>query len=155
MKPGYDRPRAGRGFTLIEMMVATILLVIGVVATLSAVSSATHATAVAEETHTAALLAQQQMTQIELQPDTLTGGDQQGDFGDSYPGFRWQQSIEPTEYQDLFKVTVTVLWGTPNSPHSRAFTTYMRNPQLDQSQTQQNQGAGGAPGAGGGGGNGQ
>jgi general secretion pathway protein I len=143
-------PRAERGFTLIEMMVATILLAIGVVGALSAFSSATHATAVAEETHTAALLAQQQMTQIELQPDSLTGGDQQGDFGDSYPGFRWQQSIEPTEYQDLFKVTVTIQWGTPNSPHARAFTTYMRNPALDQTQTQQTPGA-----AGGGTGNGQ
>ena len=142
-----------RGFTLIEMIVATTLLAVGVVAALAAFSSATRATAAAEQIHTAILLAREKMTEIELQPDTLTGGDQQGQFDDPYAVYRWQEHIETTEYQNLFKVTVTVQWGPQNAPKERAVVTYLQQPQ-----TQQNQPTQGAPGgagnAGGGTGNG-
>ncbi len=118
---------ARRAFTLVEMIVATLLLVIGVVAALTAFAGATAATGMAERLHTAALLGQQKLTEIELQPDSLASGDQSGDFSEQNPGYRWRQSVEPTDYPNLFKVTVTVQWGQANTPHERALTTYLRN----------------------------
>ena len=117
-----------RGFTLVEMIVATILLAVGVFGALGAFSAALQATTASNRIHTAALLAQRRLTEIELQPDAIAGGDQQGDFGEEYPGFRWLESVEPTDYPDLFKITLRVQWGSPPTPHERMVTTYLSRP---------------------------
>ena len=71
------------GFTLVEMIVATFLLAIGVSAAMLALSTSSQASYRSERVQTAALLAQKQMTEIEIQAaqNNLTGGDQTGDFG--------------------------------------------------------------------------
>lgn len=125
-----SRRRAQAGFTLVEMIVATVLLAVGVVATLGAIHAAATTTLAAEGAQTSALLAQKQITQLELQPDQISGGDQSGDFGDEYPGYTFQQSVEATDYQNLFKVTVTISWGGNNNPHKREYVTYLSNGQL-------------------------
>jgi general secretion pathway protein I len=135
--------KRARGFTLVEMIVATVLLAIGVVAALSAFSSATQATTAANQVQTASLLARRHLSETELQADSLTGGDQEGDFGDEFHGYHWRQSVEATDYPNLFKVTVTVQWGAAAQPHERAITTYLRN-----DQNQQNQQNGSQPAAG-------
>ena len=125
----FPRRRAQSGFTLVEMIVATVLLAVGVVATLGAIHAAAQTTQAADGAQMSALLAQKQLTQLELQPDQLTGGDQQGEFGDEYPGYKWQQSVEATDYANLFKVTLTVSWGSGNDQHKREFITYLNNGQ--------------------------
>lgn len=150
------RGTAQHGFTLIEMIVATLLLAIGVAGALAAFSSATKAAVTAEGLHTATLLAQRKMSDIEQQASQITGGDQQGDFGDEYPGYHWQETVEATDYQNLFKVTVTVFWGGQVSPNSRAFVTYLSNTQTQQNSSQNSQPglSNNAGGIGNGGGNG-
>ena len=154
-----NKKRVHRGFTLVEMVVATVLLVGGVVAALSAISIATQATGMSEKLQTAALIAQRRMTEIEIQPDTLASGDQQGAYEEEYPGYRWQQKVETTEYENLFRVTVTVQWGEPASPHSRSLVTYLRKEdkqkQQQNQQNQQQQQNSGDSNGGGGNGNGQ
>lgn len=118
-----------RGFTLVEMIVATMLLVIGVAAALAAISSATSSTGIADEYTTAALLAQQRLAEIALQPDNLSGGGGQGDFGDAYPGFHWQQTNEPTDIANLVRVTLTIQWRSGLMQRSASFTTYELVPQ--------------------------
>ena len=113
-----------RGFTVIEMIVATVLLAIGVVASLTAISSATKTTKVADDYTTATLLAQQQLATIETQLESLTGGTQNGDFGDNYRGFKWEQNTETTDYPNLYRVTLTVNWGQGAKPNSLQIVTY-------------------------------
>lgn len=121
--------RARPGFTLVEMIVATVLLAVGVVATLSAIHGAAQTTLLADGAQTAAMLAQRQISQLELQPDQLSGGNQQGNFGDEYPGYSWQQAAEATDYPNLFQVTMTIRWGGANDTHQRDFVTYLSNGQ--------------------------
>jgi general secretion pathway protein I len=152
-----NRKSSRRGFTLIEMIVATLLLAIAVVGALAAFASATQSSSTSERLHTVALLAQRRLTEVELQSDTLSGGEQQGDFGEEFPEYRWRQVVEPTEYQNLYKVTLTVQWGPQTGPRERAFTTFIRS---DQNQVPQENsgtdatGAGATGGANGGSGNG-
>lgn len=157
---------SNRGFTLVEMIVATLLLAIGVVGALAAFTSSTNASAVAEKIQTASLLAQRHLTETELQADSLSTGEQSGDFGEDYPGFRWRQRVESTDIQNLYRVTVAVQWGPEEAPRERAITTYLRNDReqilqmnLQDEQNRQNQqnqqggqrpNPGGNPGGGGG-----
>ena len=120
------------GFTLVEMIVATFLLAIGVSAAMLALSTSSQASYRSERVQTAALLAQKQMTEIEIQAaqNNLTGGDQTGDFGNQYPEYKWKESVEGTNYPELFKVTLTVQWDlSHNPPHESVFTTYLTNQQ--------------------------
>ncbi|HLK58697.1 MAG TPA: prepilin-type N-terminal cleavage/methylation domain-containing protein, partial [Chthonomonadaceae bacterium] len=93
--------RASRGFTLMEMIVATLILTIGVVGAMTALSMATRASGYAQEIQNATLLAQQQLNDTQVHSDTLSGGDTEGDFDDPYSGYHWKQSVETTDYQKL------------------------------------------------------
>ena len=149
-RPGAARLRSRKrsGFTLMEMIVATVLLAVGIVGALSVYSTATQTARVGDQLNTAALLAQQKMSDFEENPNFQSGG-QSGDFGDQYPGFSYQLNIQATQYQYLYQVSVTVSWGEGPSARERAFTTYLYDTQTAQ-QDQQNNSSGqsGASGTG-------
>jgi len=127
----HVRPRRSRpGFTLIEMIIAAILLVIGVAGALGAIGASTRTASYASQIQTAALLAQRQLAETASQPDSLSsGGDQEGSFDEPYSSYHWKQSVESTDYTKLFKVTVTVTWGSGANPSQREITTYLRSDQ--------------------------
>ena len=110
------------------MIVAAVLLFVGVVATLVCISAATRSTSIANEYTAAAVLAQKRFSELQAQPDQITSGDQQGEFGEDNPGFRWQQTSEPTEIQGLLKVTLIVDWPSGNTRRTAQFATYMQQP---------------------------
>ncbi len=131
------------GFTVVEMLVATILLGIGIFATVGAISVAVRATGSAEFYQKAALLAQRKIEELEVQPQTLSQGEQNGDFGAEYPGYRWRQRVASSEYPSLYQVTVTIERGTDESPLRREFSTYLRyDPQQDEANRQNQNGNG-------------
>lgn len=118
--------RRRAGFTVIEMIVAAALLVIGVAATLKAIGMATRTTGIASEYTTASLLAQQRISEIEAQPDQISGGSQTGDFGEEYPQFSWEMATETTDFSNLIKMTITVSWTSAGALGKRSaqFVTY-------------------------------
>lgn len=116
------------GFTLIEMIVATFLLTIGIVGVMTAIEASFQSTGLTEQAQIASLLAQRKMTDVEINSDTLAQrGNQQGTFDLDFPGFAWKSEIEPTEFAALYRVTVTVQWGKGHDRHTRAFVTYLRD----------------------------
>ena len=137
MKCNPYRCRRRPGFTLIEMIIAAILLVVGVAGAIGAIGASTRTAAYASQIQTAALLAQRQIAEAATQPDSLSGGDQEGSFEEPYSNYHWKQSAEATDYQNLFKVTVTVTWGGGSTSNQRSVTTYLRSDQ--NTITQQNQ----------------
>ena len=120
---------ANRAFTLIEMIVAAFVLVIGIAGALGAISAATRASSVADEIHTSALLARQRMSEAEMQPDQLSAGQQQGTFAPEFPEYSWQQRSETTDYQNMFRVTIIVKRGSGPGVREFALTTYLSNGQ--------------------------
>jgi Tfp pilus assembly protein PilV len=115
------------------MIVATVVLAIGVVGATTAFNSATKVSSAASDIQLAALLAQQQINQTEVNGQgTISPGDSDGDFGSDYPGFKYHQSVTSTDYTYLLQVTVTVKWGA-NPERQRSVTTYLVNTQSNTS----------------------
>jgi Tfp pilus assembly protein PilV len=114
---------------MIEMIVATVVLAIGVVGTVGAFNAATKTSSIAVDQQTATMLAQKQIAEAEVQAEgNITAGETDGDFGADYPGFHWKQSITTTDYTYLFQMSVTVSWGAPPK-RERTVTTYLTSTQ--------------------------
>jgi general secretion pathway protein I len=81
-----------RGFTFLEVMVAVAILAIAFV---TLIGSQSQSVSIAGESRfkvLAALLAQQKLAELESTDfDELSGGE--GDFGEEYPGYRWQAEV--------------------------------------------------------------
>ncbi len=105
-------PDSRLGFTLVEAVVAAVLVAIGVVGALGAIGAAARAQAAAGFYHDTALLAQEKMAELEAAP-SLEAGEKKGDFGEAHPGYEWKTQVEPLTGEEewtkhLWKVRVGV-----------------------------------------------
>ncbi|MCS7185936.1 MAG: prepilin-type N-terminal cleavage/methylation domain-containing protein [Armatimonadota bacterium] len=111
----HRSPRVRKGFTLVELVVAFLILVIGVTAILELVSQSALNARYAKDKTTATVLAQQKLEELLSQSD-LTTGEFDGDFGDAYPQFRWRAQINEVSNSasetgtSLLQIIVTVEW---------------------------------------------
>ncbi|MHB9132115.1 MAG: type IV pilus modification PilV family protein [Armatimonadota bacterium] len=120
------RRYAGRGLSLLEVLVAMTVLAIGIVGALSALSSSVQAHRAAEEYTRAVTMAQQAIAEIRHQP-SLTAGTLSGSLEDFAPGYRWEAEIGEGTADGLLPVQVTILWGE-RSPRHYQMQTYLRAP---------------------------
>lgn len=105
-----------RGFTLLEVMVAMAIIAIALTAVLGSQSQSLSLASEAKFSTTAALLAQSKMAEIEAEkPEDLTSDS--GDFGEDYPGYRWDKSVndvtfdEPEGVSDYLKrIDLIISW---------------------------------------------
>ena len=107
------------------MVVAAVLLAIGAVAALGCISSATRGAARAKEYSTAAILAQKKFGDLETDTTQIQVGEQSGDFGDLYPGWSFDQSVENSDLNGAVRVTIVVHW--PGNGNAQ-FISYEQNP---------------------------
>jgi len=107
------------GFTLLEVMIAMAILAIGLT---SLFGSQTSSVALATETRfnvQAPLLARLQLSTLQSSEEGIFADN--GDFGDEYPGFKWELLVEDADFQDsellqqlnesMQHLTLTVTWG--------------------------------------------
>lgn len=108
-----DRPS---GFTLLEVMIAVAIIAIALVAALGSQSQSVSLASEAKFATTAAFLAQGKMAELETQDlDDLTSD--AGDFGEDFPGYRWESEVGDTTAEGLEKasehlrkIALTVGW---------------------------------------------
>ncbi len=114
----------GRGFTLLEVMVALAVLSIALVALFSQQAASidrgnesrivTKATFVAQE-HMTGLIAQERLRQ----------GEDEGEVPDSIPPFQWRTLVEDADTEGMKKLTVVVLWKEGDKERDVRFVTYV------------------------------
>ncbi len=100
-------PSAGRGFTLLEVMVAVAILAIAMVAILKANVQSLDTLIETRERTTVSMLAASKMAEVEA-VGAADWSEFQGDFGEDYPGFTWRVETAPTEVERLVRVAVIV-----------------------------------------------
>ena len=105
-RPRLLRPGEG-GFTLLEVMFAMAVLAIALVAVFQSQSQSVAMLASARFETTAALLAKSKMAQLEAEEaSALRSG--RGDFGEDYPDYSWEVTLENTPLDTLVAITVVV-----------------------------------------------
>ncbi len=125
------RARRRRAFTLIEVLVALVILGVALTALLSAQSGAVRLRSQAEELTLASFLLEARITDIELSgfPDV---GTKEGDFGASYAGYRWQTTVTDTPFPNVREVRLAVLWSAGPRPERLDLVHYMVDRQARQ-----------------------
>jgi type II secretion system protein I len=128
MRPGPDH---ARGFTLIEVMLSMAVVAIALVALLGLQHQTLQSIIRANQLTTAAMLAQELVTEAELQvfpPLGDTKGDFQSTHRGQYVNYRWERDVEASAvFPDIRTVHVRVYFG---NRFGRRFdlTELVRNP---------------------------
>lgn len=117
------------GFTLLEVMVAVSILAIAFTALLGSQSrSLSYATETLFNTR-APMLASLKLA--ELEAGIISPGETSGEFGEDYPGYTWELSVEDATLADLGflldqnvllqKIVLTVSWSETSYTHSLVY----------------------------------
>ena len=120
------------GFTLLEVMIAVAILAIALTVIYGSQSQSLSLAAEAKFNTRAAFLLQQKLAELESGSVELQSDE--GDFGEEYPGFRWQVEVEDVLFDQrefvvdperpLKRVTVEVSWE--NSPFTQTVDYYLQ-----------------------------
>lgn len=95
------------GFTLVEVMVAIVILAIALTGLTQGITTALASSKESELQATAALFAAGQIELLRAEGD-LTDGTDQGDCGATLPLYRWKQTVSPADIDGLHDVDVVV-----------------------------------------------
>ena len=115
------RPASTRraGLSLIELLVAIVILSVGVVGVLRAFALATRYNYSAENETAAGLLAHDMLEEIRAD-GAVSEGIESGTFDGDQSRFAWTRSVRKTEKDELYEVRVTISW--PESIRQRDLT---------------------------------
>jgi prepilin-type N-terminal cleavage/methylation domain-containing protein len=95
------------GFSLVEVMVAILILGIALVGLTQGITTALVSSKESELQTTAALFAAGQIELLRAEKD-LTDGTENGDCGAVLPLYRWKQTVSPTDINGLHDVELVV-----------------------------------------------
>ena len=103
--------KSRRGFTLVEVLVATVLVAIAVTGVMGGIGALTSAQAKARDADLLQKLAAEKINDLSTLTDPTTIGSS-GDFSDrNYPDVTWTADIESTNITNVDEVTITASRG--------------------------------------------
>lgn len=100
-----------RGFTLIEVLIAMVILSITFVWLISAVNRSIDTAVRSKFITTSTLLAQKRIADVLSDDGERSSGVGLGDFGDDHQGYAYTERIEPTPLSGYSKYTLLIKWG--------------------------------------------
>jgi type II secretion system protein I len=127
--PPACRRGGGPGFTLLEVMVALVVIAFAFVGLLGLHARNIEAIANDQSLTRATLLARELVSQIQYQVSTSglqSLDDSQGTF-EGYPGFRWERQVIPTGLDEMREVVVRVVWDE-RRPDACELVYFVRDP---------------------------
>ncbi len=118
-------PRRGaHGFTLVEVLMAAMVLAIGLLGALTAFSMATRVTGASTNDTILTLLAQEKLAEIQLLgTEAISASDRAGDFGPAYPGYRWRLSPQRPNELNVVRVDLVIIAPEAGGERETWFST--------------------------------
>ncbi len=108
--------RRSRGFTLVEALVATVLVGVGVTSVMNGFASLTKSEAITRESERMQRLAMDKYDEVVATGEAATQGGESGNFQDrGEDRYSWKVDVQPSTETNLNVVTVTV---TPTNGNS-------------------------------------
>jgi type II secretion system protein I len=104
-----------RGFTLIEVLIAMVILSISIVWLIASVNQSVDMALRSKFITTSTLLAQERIADVVSSTEPKTTGTTNGDFGEDYQGYKYTEKIETTPLEGYYKYTLTLTWGEKNA----------------------------------------
>jgi Tfp pilus assembly protein PilV len=94
---------------LVEVLVATAVLAIGLLAALAAFSMASRVAGASRNDTMVMFLAQQKLAEVQLVgPQDLGAGTARGDFGPEFPGYTWRLKVSPPRADRVISVDLVI-----------------------------------------------
>jgi prepilin-type N-terminal cleavage/methylation domain-containing protein len=124
------RPGRRAGLTLIEVILATAILGVGLVTLVAATGRCLAVARKAKEYETARRLIGQMDLEIPIELEEIEEGVERGEFTGEFRGYTWEREIEefPEEDLELFVVRSTVRWTDKGREASEQVVTYIYGP---------------------------
>ncbi len=98
----------GRGFTLVEVLVALIIVALGTAAMLSALASSARAAERIRERMIAGFVAMNRLTETRLEPELPSIGRREGEIEMGGSRWAWQEEVVRTPIAGVLQITVQV-----------------------------------------------
>lgn len=122
MRCGYRR-----GFTLVEVLAALLLVAVVLPVMMGAINTATHVGGLAQDRTEAAVLGENRLNEIIID-ESWQFGDDSGEFqiDADDPGvsrYTWELRVEPWQDPSVRKLTMTVRWERRGRAQSITLTT--------------------------------
>ncbi len=102
---------AQQGFTLIEVLVALMIVALGMGAVLSSLSSAADSTIRLREKTFASWVGFNQLTETRLKMSLPANGKTEDDVSFANARWHWQQRVEDTEVEGIKRITIQVRYA--------------------------------------------
>jgi len=118
-------PRPHAGFTLLEVVVALAILAIALIALLTLRNRDIALQAHARHIVTATALAKLKMEEIN-RVEGARDQERSGDFGERYPGYRWESTIDAAAQPGWLQVRVEVHWREGARQERVELLTYVK-----------------------------
>ncbi len=97
-----------RGFTLVEVLIATVLVALGLVGVLTTFSVANRASMASRNDTLIPQLAEQKLSELRAMSWDELPGTQSGDFGADYPGYSWDATVQQPDENNVLKVDLVI-----------------------------------------------
>ncbi|MEZ6854281.1 prepilin-type N-terminal cleavage/methylation domain-containing protein [Halodesulfovibrio aestuarii] len=108
--PQKKRHHGNAGFTIVEVLVALVLLGVAVMMTITLTTQNQDNLAQTRWQDTAIILAREKLFELEQDGFSATTS-KYGDFGSEHPGFEWQASAHATNKTNIYRLLLTVSVG--------------------------------------------
>ncbi len=122
------RRAADRGFTLMEVLAALLLVAIVLPVIMGAINTATHIGALANDRAEAALLAENKLNEVLIDKSWQFGDDNGAfepdpDSGSQADRYTWELYVDQWQDPSVRKLTMTVRWERRGRPQAITLTT--------------------------------
>jgi Tfp pilus assembly protein PilV len=124
-KRGWRTARGGGGFSLVETLLAVLLLAVGITIVLRSFGSSLDALAHSAEYTTGLALVEEKLWDLEAK-GSIAPGSYTGQFPDEARRFRWEVKAAEVKEVGLCETQVTVSWDRRGRSRAISVVTYLK-----------------------------